>query len=178
MKNINLQQIFYFKITMKCTSFSQAARLAYTTQSTISKNISLLEKIIGEPLFIRQKKGILPTQRALILNLELTDIYEKIDALFYKHSYNQNHFTIGFCQNISFATAIPNFFLCLPLNRCSRMRILNFIVMKITILLMVLLTVLLTWALSCRIQPYPIRILNFTRLCPLSRKYFIPPTVP
>lgn len=110
MKNINLQQIFYFKITMKCTSFSQAARLAYTTQSTISKNISLLEKIIGEPLFIRQKKGILPTQRALILNLELTDIYEKIDALFYKHSYNQNHFTIGFCQNISFATAIPNFF--------------------------------------------------------------------
>lgn len=75
MKNLNLQQIMYFKITMKCSSFSQAAKLAYTTQSTISKNISMLEKIIGEPLFVRQKKGILPTQRAIILNFELSEIY-------------------------------------------------------------------------------------------------------
>ena len=71
MNNISLQQIQYFKIAMKCSSFSQAAEIAYTTQSTISKNISSLEEIIGEPLFIRQKKGILPTQRAIILNLEL-----------------------------------------------------------------------------------------------------------
>ncbi|MEI3282516.1 MAG: LysR family transcriptional regulator [Enterocloster sp.] len=49
MNNVNLQQMLYFKIAMKCSSFSQAAELAYTTQSTISKNISALEKIIGEP---------------------------------------------------------------------------------------------------------------------------------
>lgn len=44
MNNISLQQILYFKIAMKCSSFSQAAKLAYTTQSTISKNIAALEK--------------------------------------------------------------------------------------------------------------------------------------
>lgn len=81
MKNVNLQQLFYFKIAMKCSSFSQAAEIAYTTQSTISKNISSLEEIIGEPLFIRQKKGILPTQRAIILNLELGEFYDKMDLL-------------------------------------------------------------------------------------------------
>ena len=42
MNNISLQQIQYFKIAMKCSSFSQAAKLAYTTQSTISKNIAAL----------------------------------------------------------------------------------------------------------------------------------------
>ena len=45
MKNVNLQQLFYFKIAMKCSSFSQAAEIAYTTQSTISKNISSLEDL-------------------------------------------------------------------------------------------------------------------------------------
>ena len=81
MNNISLQQIQYFKIAMKCSSFSQAAKLAYTTQSTISKNIAALEKIMGEPLFTRQKKGIMPTQRAILLDLELTEIYDKIDLL-------------------------------------------------------------------------------------------------
>ena len=85
MKNVNLQQLFYFKIVMKCSSFSQAAEIAYTTQSTISKNISSLEEIIGEPLFIRQKKGILPTQRAIILNLELGEFYDKMDLLLNRH---------------------------------------------------------------------------------------------
>lgn len=111
MKNINLQQIMYFKIAMKCSSFSQAAKLAYTTQSTISKNISLLETIIGEPLFVRQKKGILPTQRAIILNLELEEIYDKMDLLLSNsQQYKQDGISIGFCQHLDFASSVPEFF--------------------------------------------------------------------
>lgn len=111
MNNISLQQILYFKIAMKCSSFSQAAKLAYTTQSTISKNILVLEKIMGEPLFIRQKKGIIPTQRAILLNLELTEIYDKIDLLLNdSHESKQDRVSIGFCQNIDFSSSIPEFF--------------------------------------------------------------------
>lgn len=55
MNNISLQQIQYFKIAMKCSSFSQAAKLAYTTQSTISKNIATLEKSWGNP-YLRGKR--------------------------------------------------------------------------------------------------------------------------
>lgn len=114
MKNISLQQILYFKITMKCSSFSQAAEFAYTTQSTISKNISSLEKEVGEPLFIRQKKGILPTQRAIMLNLELSEIYDKIDGLMNPSCSDQpDGANIGFCQNIDFASHLPGLFLAL-----------------------------------------------------------------
>ena len=111
MNNISLQQILYFKIAMKCSSFSQAAKLAYTTQSTISKNIAALEKIIGEPLFSRQKKGIMPTQRAILLNLELTEIYDKLDLLLNdSHQSKQERVSIGFCQSIDFSSSIPEFF--------------------------------------------------------------------
>lgn len=111
MKNLSLQQILYFKITMKCSSFSQAAEMAYTTQPTISKNISALEKIVGEPLFTRQKKGIIPTQRAIILNIELTEIYDKIDLLLNdSRQYQQNRVSVGFCQNIDFLSSVPDFF--------------------------------------------------------------------
>ncbi len=111
MKNISLQQILYFRITMKCSSFAQAADLAYTTQSTISKNIASLEKIIGEPLFIRQKKGIIPTQKAIFLNLELSEVYDKLDSLFNSSpQYKQEGITVSFCQNIDFPSAIPEFF--------------------------------------------------------------------
>lgn len=57
MNNISLQQIQYFKIAMKCSSFSQAAKLAYTTQSTISKNIAALEKNHGGTLIYAAKEG-------------------------------------------------------------------------------------------------------------------------
>ena len=119
MKNINLQQILYFKITMKCSSFAQAAEFAYTTQSTISKNISSLEKIIGEPLFIRHKRGIMPTQKAILLNLELGEIYDKLDSLLTgSNSYRQEGITVGFCQNIDFPSAIPNFFSLFAREEC------------------------------------------------------------
>ncbi|HIT63199.1 MAG TPA: LysR family transcriptional regulator [Candidatus Ventrimonas merdavium] len=111
MKNINMQQILYFRITMKCSSFAQAAELAYTTQSTISKNIASLEKIVGEPLFIRQKKGIIPTPKAIFLNLELSEVYDRLDSLFNSsYQYKQDGITVSFCQNIDFPSAIPDFF--------------------------------------------------------------------
>lgn len=57
MKNVNLQQLFYFKIAMKCSSFSQAAEIAYTTQSTISKNISSLEEDHRRTSFYTAEEG-------------------------------------------------------------------------------------------------------------------------
>ena len=40
---MDLQQIKYFLLVMKCSSFTEAAKQAYTTQPNISKNISNLE---------------------------------------------------------------------------------------------------------------------------------------
>ena len=110
MKNINLQQISYFRTVMKCSSFSKAAELSFTTQSTISKTISSLETTIGEPLFIRTKNGVFPTQRAIILNLELAEFYDKVESLFSTQSVSINTYKIGFCQNIDFHSCLPQLF--------------------------------------------------------------------
>ncbi|MFR6218034.1 MAG: LysR family transcriptional regulator [Enterocloster bolteae] len=64
MNNISLANK-YFKIAMKCSSFSQAANIPL--QSTISKNIAALEK--SQNPYYAAKKGIMPTQRAILLDL-------------------------------------------------------------------------------------------------------------
>lgn len=81
MNDISFQQILYFRAAMRSTSFSAAAKLAYTTQSTISKEMRALERVVGEPLFIRGKRGSFPTQRAVELDMELTGIYDTVDRL-------------------------------------------------------------------------------------------------
>lgn len=112
MKNITFQQIEYFLETVKCSSFSQAAKNCYTTESNISKNIRSLENALGEKLFIRQKNGVLPTQKAVLLSLELSDSKSKIYSLFgfETNPRTNNKISIGFCQSIFFPEAIPNLF--------------------------------------------------------------------
>lgn len=96
---------------MRSTSFSAAAKLAYTTQSTISKEISALERVVGEPLFSRSKRGSFPTERAVALDIELTDIYDTVDHLLNNSStLLKDELRIGFCQSIDFLSAIPDFF--------------------------------------------------------------------
>lgn len=111
MKNITLQQIKYFQIAMGCSSFSQAAKIAFTSQANISKNIKALEEALGEELFIRQKKGILPTQKAVLFNIELSEMEQQINALFpIENSRLTGTISIGFCQSINFQKAIPELF--------------------------------------------------------------------
>lgn len=111
MNDISFQQILYFRAAMRSTSFSAAAKLAYTTQSTISKEMRALERVVGEPLFFRGKKGSFPTQRAIELDIELTDIYDTVDRLLTgSAALRKEEISIGFCQSIDFLSAIPHFF--------------------------------------------------------------------
>lgn len=111
MNDISFQQILYFRAAMRSTSFSAAAKLAYTTQSTISKEMRALERVVGEPLFFRSKKGSFPTQRAIELDIELTDIYDTVDRLLTTSTaLRKEEIAIGFCQSIDFLSAIPHFF--------------------------------------------------------------------
>lgn len=111
MNDISFQQILYFRAAMRSTSFSAAAKLAYTTQSTISKEISALERVVGEPLFFRSKQGSFPTERAVALDIELTDIYDTVEhPLNDSAALSKDELRIGFCQSIDFLSAIPDFF--------------------------------------------------------------------
>lgn len=111
MNDISFQQILYFRAAMRSTSFSAAAKLAYTTQSTISKEMRALERVVGEPLFIRGKRGSFPTQRAVELDMELTGIYDTVDRLLTgSEALGKEELGIGFCQSIDFLSTIPHFF--------------------------------------------------------------------
>ncbi|MCD8364521.1 MAG: LysR family transcriptional regulator [Clostridiales bacterium] len=64
---INLLQMQYFLEIASCSSFTKAAQLLYTTQSTLSKTISALEQTLDVQLFIRNKKQVVLTEAGLHL---------------------------------------------------------------------------------------------------------------
>ena len=60
---MTIQQLTYLLEVHKSGSFSLAAKNLFITQSAISNAIIGLEKEIGTPLFVRSKKGLVPTAR-------------------------------------------------------------------------------------------------------------------
>ena len=62
---MTIQQLTYLLEVYKAGSFSLAAQNLYITQSAISNAIISLEKEIGSPIFLRSKKGLVPTARGL-----------------------------------------------------------------------------------------------------------------
>ena len=62
---MTIQQLTYLLEVHKAGSFSLAAQNLYITQSAISNAIISLEKEIGAPIFVRGKKGLVPTARGL-----------------------------------------------------------------------------------------------------------------
>ena len=55
---MEIKQLKYFVVAADVGSFSEAAKVLYTTQSSISKVIGSLEKELGYSLFQRESKGI------------------------------------------------------------------------------------------------------------------------
>lgn len=62
---MTIQQLTYLLEVYKSGSFSLAAQNLYVTQSAISNAVISLEKEIGAQIFIRSKKGLVPTTRGL-----------------------------------------------------------------------------------------------------------------
>lgn len=66
-KMIELHQLRTFCAVVEKKSFTKAGEISKRVQSTVSAQISLLEKAYGEILLKRQQKGIVPTESGRIL---------------------------------------------------------------------------------------------------------------
>ena len=55
---MEIKQLKYFVVAADVGSFSEAAKVLYTTQSSVSKVIASLEMELGYQLFKREGKGI------------------------------------------------------------------------------------------------------------------------
>ena len=62
---MTIQQLTYLLEVYRSGSFSVAAKNLYITQSAISNAIIALEKEINSPIFVRSKKGLVPTARGM-----------------------------------------------------------------------------------------------------------------
>ena len=64
---LDLKQLKYFIVCAETGSISEAARLLYTTQPSVSKAIKALENDMGIVLFDRMPRGIVLTAQGLSL---------------------------------------------------------------------------------------------------------------
>ena len=55
---MELSQLRTFRVVAETLNFTRAAERLYLTQSAVSYQIKALEQELGEPLFIRGKKGV------------------------------------------------------------------------------------------------------------------------
>jgi DNA-binding transcriptional LysR family regulator len=72
---LGLKRARAFREVMRCGSTRRAAKALQVTQSAVSQQLKLFEEMAGEKLFVRDRRGLIPTTRAI-------EIYNKIDRYF------------------------------------------------------------------------------------------------
>ncbi|MDF3001736.1 MAG: LysR family transcriptional regulator [Bacillota bacterium] len=78
-RQVTMLQIDYFLAVAQYLSFTEAAKMLYTSQPSVSKQISILEKQLGTDLFYRTKRSVHLTPAGEVLLKELSGINEHID---------------------------------------------------------------------------------------------------
>jgi len=78
-RQVTMLQIDYFLAVAQYLSFTEAAKQLYTSQPSVSKQISILEKQIGVDLFYRTKRSVHLTPSGEVLLKELSGIGEQIN---------------------------------------------------------------------------------------------------
>ena len=78
---MEIKQLKYFVIAADVGSFSEAAKVLYTTQSSVSKVVLSLENELGYPLFNRASKGISLTQEGEKFHIRVSKLVADFDSL-------------------------------------------------------------------------------------------------
>lgn len=78
---LETKQLQYFAAAAESSSFSEAAKVLYTTQSNVSKTIASLEKELSYSLFFREAGGIRLTPRGRQFYLQVRSILEELEKL-------------------------------------------------------------------------------------------------
>ncbi len=78
---MEIKQLKYFVVAADVGSFSEAANILFTTQSSVSKVIISLEKELEYPLFKRANKGISLTEKGKAFYQKASGIVMEFDKL-------------------------------------------------------------------------------------------------
>jgi DNA-binding transcriptional LysR family regulator len=91
---MNMEQLKYFIEVVECGSFSEAAELLFTTQSSVSKHIQALERELHITLFDRSKRKIKLTETGELVLKDARNMIEIHEHLLhsieeYRHQMGQ-----------------------------------------------------------------------------------------
>lgn len=114
---MTIQQLTYLLEVYKAGSFSLAAQNLYITQSAISNAVISLEKEIGAPIFVRSKKGLVPTTRGMDVILNAKRACDSIEQITTPRTPEKKTVRIG-CNG--FAPANKAFLRLLDENRDNK----------------------------------------------------------
>lgn len=76
---MKLNQIRYFVKAVDTKSITQAAKLLYVSQPTLTTSIHSLEKELGVTLLVRTNKGVLPTSEGIIIYNDCKTILDTLE---------------------------------------------------------------------------------------------------
>lgn len=101
---MNITQIKYFVSVMAQGSLSLAAKEQYVTVQAVSKGIADLERELGEPLFVRENRGVSPTQfghaffQKALPALQAFEELESFSANQHGGKASESTMTLGLCM--------------------------------------------------------------------------------
>jgi DNA-binding transcriptional LysR family regulator len=113
LKRIDLNLLVALDALLEERSVTKAADRLALTQPTVSAMLARLRKLLGDPLFIRTQRGMLPTPRAAAMAPKLKQWLQEAHALVAEEAFvpSAADFTTALCANdyIQSALIVPFF---------------------------------------------------------------------
>ncbi|MFM2587197.1 LysR family transcriptional regulator [Vibrio sp. TBV020] len=81
LSNLNLNLLRSLHVLLEECHVSNAAHRLHITQSAVSRQLSQLREICGDPLLVRDGNQLVPTPRALAMQDKLRELLEEFDVL-------------------------------------------------------------------------------------------------
>src|ERR687894_749891 len=96
----DLNLLVLFEVVMREQNVGRAAQKLNLTPSAISHGLGRLRRLLNDPLFLRPRKGVVPTDRALELAEPIADILARVrgvvsSAEAFDPTTSRRRFTVG-----------------------------------------------------------------------------------
>lgn len=109
---ISFQQIEYFLTVAEVLNFTDAAKLLYISQPALSKQINVLEKELGFPLFVRNQRHVALTPEGASLYRDWNDLSKHMETSIYHAKLISNQasgrLSIGCSDTFDYSSILPS----------------------------------------------------------------------
>ncbi|MGY3570173.1 LysR family transcriptional regulator [Vibrio paucivorans] len=111
LSRIDLNLLVSLSVLIKERNVTKAAKVLYLSQPAMSRTLSRLRDLLGDPLFYRESNGLVPTQKALELQAPLDELLRAMQQLVTATSFSpkecEQAFTISLPPLMSQFLSVP-----------------------------------------------------------------------